>query len=249
MNLGDVGRLLRRNTKEHFPLILSVAAGVGTLATAYLTGRASFKAAEIIMLWEEEYGRSEDFKERLTERTKLVWKLYIPPTISAASTISCIIGANRVEVKKTLAAQTAFAVSERVYSEYRDKVIEEFGKNKDQSIRDQMADDRVKKTAPSSEIMISGTGNILCCELYTGRYFNCDMEALRKAQNDINQKILAHDYASLNDFYEMVGLSYTKSGSQFGWKAGKLMNLEFSTVLTEDGRPCLAFEYNHTEPL
>lgn len=249
MNLVDIGKLLRSNTKEHFPLILSVAAGVGTLATAYLTARASFKAAEVIIAWEEENGADDNLKERLKEEIPLVWKFYIPPAISAASTIACIIGANRVEVKKTIAAQTAFAVSERVYSEYRDKVIEEFGERKDQSIRDKMADDRVKKTAPSSEFVISGPGNVLCCELFTGRYFNSDMETLRKAQNDINAKVLGHDYATMNDFYYLVGLAHTTQGGQWGWKSDKQMNLQFSTVLTEDGRPCLAFEYNYTVPL
>lgn len=249
MNLGDVGRLLRRNTKEHFPLILSVAAGLGTLTTAYLVGKASFEAAELIKEYENDNGINPDKKERLMERTKLVWKLYLPAAASATSTIICIVGANRVEVKKTLAAQTAFAVSERVYSEYRDKVIEEYGERKDQSIRDKIADDRVKATEPSSEVIIAGAGNVLCCEMFTGRYFTSDAETLRKAQNDLNQKMLAHDYASLNDFYYIINLPSTSVSSQIGWKSGKLMNLEFSTALTEDNRPCLTFDYNYIAPL
>lgn len=249
MNLGDIGRLVRTNTKEHFPLILSAAAGIGTLATAYLTAKASFEAARIIDNYEELNGTSDDLKERLIERTKLVWKLYIPAGIATGSTIICIIGANKTEAKKTLAAQTAFTVSERVYSEYRDKVIEEYGRNKDQSIRDKIADERVKETAPSKDLVIAGPGNVLCCELFTGRYFNSDMETLRKSENKLNKKLITHDYATMDDFYYMVGLSRTTTSGQLGWRSSKLMELQFSTVLTEDGRPCLAFEYNYTEPL
>lgn len=249
MNLGDVGRLLRRNTKEHFPLILSVAAGVGVFSTVYLTNKAAFEAYDIIRDDEDLNGVIPDFKERLIRRTKLVWKLYLPAAASATSTIVCIVGANRVEVKKTLAAQTAFAVSERVYSEYRDKVIEEYGKHKDQSIRDQIADDRIKSTAPSQDVLISGPGNVLCCELFTGRYFASDMETLRRAENQLNKRLLTHDYATFNDFYYMIGLSQTTTSGQIGWRSSKLMELQFSTVLTEDGRPCLAFDYNYTEPL
>jgi hypothetical protein len=183
------------------------------------------------------------------ERTKLVWKLYIPAGISATTTITCIISANRVEANKTIAAQTAFAVSQRTLSEYRDKVIEEYGERKDQSIRDSIAEDRVKATAKESSLVISGPGNVLCCEMFTGRYFNSDMETLRKSQNELNARLLAHDYATFDDFYYMVGLSRTSSSSQIGWRSTKLMELQFSTVLTEDGRPCLAFEYNYTEPL
>lgn len=251
MNLGDIGRLVRTNTKEHFPIILSVAAGIGVVSTSYLTAKASFQAYERIMV-EESMNIGPDNrtnKERLIERTKLVWKLYIPAGLSAASTITCIIGANRVEAKKTIAAQTAFAVSQRVYSDYRDKVIEEYGAHKDQSIRDKIADDRVKLTAPSQDVLISGPGNVLCCEMFTGRYFASDMETLRKAENQLNAKLLAHDYATFDDFYYMVGLSRTTSSGQIGWKSNRLMELQFSTVLTEDGRPCLAFDYNYTEPL
>lgn len=251
MNLGDIGRLLRTNTKEHFPVILSAAAGIGVLSTIYLTAKASFQAANLIRDYEDTdpLVMYDDAKERLIERTKLVWKLYIPAGISAASTITCVVAANRVETKKTIAAQTAFAVSQRVFSDYRDKVVEEFGEHKDRSIRDKVADERVKNTAPAGDIMISGPGNVLCCEMFTGRYFTSDMETLRKAENELNAKILAHDYASFNDFYYMVGLASTSASSQLGWRSNKLMKLEFSTVLTEDGRPCLAFDYNYTEPL
>lgn len=249
MNVGDIGRLIRRNTKQHFPLILSAAAGVGTFATAYLAGKASFEAAALINNHEEQIPPSEDAKERLMERTKLVWKLYIPTAASAVSTIACIIGANRVEAKKTIAAQTAFAVSQRVYSEYRDKVIEEYGERKDQTIRDQIADDKVKATAPSNDILVTGPGNVLCCESFTGRYFASDMETLRKAQNELNARLLSQDYATFDDFYYMINLARTSSSSQIGWKSTKLMKLEFSTVLTEDGRPCLVFDYNYTTPL
>lgn len=249
MNLGDLGRLVRSGTKEHLPLILSVGAAIGTLATAYLAARASFQAAELIQEYEKDVGASPDPKERLIERTKLVWKLYIPTAASAVATVGCVVGANRVEVKKTLAAQTAFAISERALSEYRDKVIEEYGERKDQTIRDQIADDKVKKTAPETGVIVAGSGTVLCCELFTMRYFMCDAETLRRAQNDLNARLLGHDYATLSDFYYMIGLAPTSVSSQLGWRSTKQMNLQFSTALTEDNRPCLTFEYNYTEPL
>lgn len=249
MNLADIGRLLRTNTKEHAPIILSVMAGVGTLSTAYLTATASFVAADVIRRHEETRLMPDDPKELFIERAKLVWRLYIPSAISATSTIACIVGANRIEAKKTLAAQAAFAVSERVYSEYRDKVIQEYGERKDQSIRDKVAEDRVKNNPPAETMVIAGPGTVLCCEMYTGRYFHSDMETLRKAENKINARALMHDYATFDDFYYMIGLANTTTSGQMGWKSGKLMELRFSSVLTEDGRPCLAFDYNYSELL
>jgi len=247
MNLGDIGRLVQRTTKQHFPLILSAAAGVGTLATAYLAARASFQAADLIRISDAIEDPPDDPKERLMERTKLVWKLYIPSAISAATTIGCIVGANRVEVKKTLAAQTAFAVSERLYSDYRDKVIEEYGERKDQAIRDKIADDRIKSNPPG--VIIAGSGHVLCYETFTGRYFMSDMETLRRAQNKVNQMVLAHDYCTLNRFYDEVGLQYTAYSHDIGWTSGRLMELEFTSVVTDDGKPALAFSYSYTHPM
>jgi hypothetical protein len=78
----------------------------GTVATAYLTGRASFRAAHIIrneeVLYEvntENDGNSigvERFHHVSTsDKVKLVWKLYIPPVGVGLGTISSIVMANR----------------------------------------------------------------------------------------------------------------------------------------------------------
>lgn len=245
--LAEFGALIRQNIKEHSPAILSVMAGVGTLTTAYLTGRASFEASHIIEDYEAEHGHSSDSKQRIWDRTKIVWQLYIPAGIAAATTITCIVGANRLEARRVLAAQAAFAISERAYSEYRDKVTEEYGESKARSIRDKVAEDRVKGNPPPEVILVAG--NVLCCELFTGRYFQSDMETLKKARNELNARILAHDYATLDDWYYMIKLPYTSYSSEIGWKSGRLMELEFTSVLTEDGRPCLAFDYNYTKPM
>lgn len=246
--LTQLSGLIRRGVKENAPIILSIAGGVGVVATAYLAASASFKAANVIRFNEKDTGPASDRKQRVKERTKLVWKLYIPTGVSAVTSIACIAGANRVGIKKTFAAQAALAVSERAYSEYRDKVIEEFGPRKDQSIRDKVAADRVRDNPPSPTI-ISGPGNVLCCELFTGRYFTSDMEKLRRAQNDINAKVLKHDYATFDDFYYIVGLNPTTESSRLGWTSDRQMELEFSTTLSEDQRPCITFEYNYFKTL
>jgi hypothetical protein len=237
--------VLRSGVKRNSPIILSATAGVGVIATAYLASKATLEAAELIRETEKQrpkFINRDNKKDTAIDVTKLVWRLYVPTAISAVSTISCIAGANRIQSRKTLAAQAAFAVSERVYSEYRDKVIEEYGESKDKKIRDSMVEDRVKK---SGEIIIAGSGGVLCCELFTGRYFDCDIEALRRSVNELNKKILAHDYATFNDFYYMVGISQTTESGQLGWKSSRLMELEFTSVLAPNDVPCLAFDYNY----
>ena len=248
MNFGEFSNLFRSNVKHHSPLILSGMAGFGTLATTYLAIKATFQAAKVIDHYEELEGVSDDHKERFMDRTKLVWKLYIPTGTSAAGTIFCIIGANRLGTRKTMAAQAALTVTQQVYSDYRDKVIEEFGARKDQSIRDTLAEERVKNNPPKGDIVIASS-DVLCCELFTGRYFSCDMETLRKSENLLNKKVLTHDYATMDDFYGMIGLKQTTASGEIGWKSSRIMELNFTSVITDDGRPCLAFDYNYTTPL
>ncbi len=244
--INTASRMVKRNS----PVILSSTAITGVAATAYLSGKASIEAADNIRREELIREASSDSKERLKIRVKLVWKLYIPTAASGAVTIACIVGTTRVSNKRAAAAQAAFVLTERAYSEYRNKVIEEYGERKDQTIRDSIAEDRVKNnTPPSAEVLLTGPGNVLCCELHTGRYFASDMETLRKAQNDLNSRLLGQDSSSLDDFYWIIGLNGTSNSADLGWNSDKLMNLEFSTVLTEDGRPCLAFDYNYIRPI
>lgn len=250
MKINQFGSLLKTNAKHHSPLILAIAAGVGTVATAYLASKASFKAAKVIDEYEENEGVSDDPKERVKDRIKVTWKLYIPTAVSAGVTIGCIVGSNRVGTRKLLASQAALSVSQHLYSEYRDKVIEEFGSHKEQAVRDKIVEDRIKANPPpSAETLIIGDRDVLCCELFTGRYFSCDMETLRRSQNELNQKLFSQDYATMDDFYYMIGLKPTTYSGNIGWKVGKLLDLQFSTVLTDDGRPCLTFEYNYTTQL
>lgn len=247
-NLTQLSGTIGKGIKSHSPIILSVAAGVGVITTAYLTGVASYHAALEIKAIEDSVGTNSNRKDRVIERTKLVWKLYIPAAISTITTIGCVVGANKIQSNKTLAATTALAFTERAYSEYRDKVVQEFGVNKDQSIRDQVIADQIKESPPPAYI-ISGPGNVLCCELFTGRYFTSDMETLRKAQNDLNDRLLKHDYATMSDFYYMIGLAPTGVSSHHGWESTKQMALIFSTTLSDDNRPCITFEYNYTKVL
>jgi hypothetical protein len=51
-------------------------------------------------------------------------------------------------------------------------------------------------------------------------------------------------YVSLNDFYYEIGLRSTAMGDDLGWNIDKgLIELGFSTQLSEDGSPCLVVDY------
>lgn len=176
----------------------------------------------------------------------MVWRFYIPAAASGTFTIICIVSVKRVGGQKTLAAQTALAATQYAYSAYRDEVINELGEKKDQKVLARVAERQVHSAPPAA--LVIGSGPVLCCELFTGRYFNSDAQELHKAVNDLNAKLLKHDYATLDDFYDLIGLEQTMESGHAGWSSDKLMELEISAIL-HDGKPCLAFAYNYVKSL
>lgn len=250
MNLSELVDRTVSLVKSNTPEILTALGIGGLVGTAVLTGKASMAAARTID--REQYRLDHDkvpHELEPKEKIKLVWKLYIPPAIAGAASIACIIGGAKSSGRRTAAAVAAYSLTEKAFTEYKEKVLEQIGENKEQKIRDAIAQDQVTNNPPSKEVIIVGGGQVLCCELLTHRYFRSDMETLRKAQNDINALINGQYYVTLSEFYDIIGLPYTSISSNIGWDSDKLMELDFSTVISEDGEPCLAFDYNYTKPL
>jgi hypothetical protein len=242
--VNAVKRTLRNNSS----VILSSVAIAGVVTTAYLAGKATLEASKVIDEVENNAGTADDKRQRYKDRSKLVWKLYIPTAASGVVTIGCIVGSTHISARRGAAAQAAFVLSERAFHEYRGAVVEQIGERKDKAIRDEIAEKKVKANPPPATI-ISGPGNVLCCELMTGRYFTSQIEDLRRAQNTLNERMLKHDIASVEDWYDMIGLPPTQYSGETGWHSDRLMELDFTTILTDDGRPCLAFTYNYIRPL
>lgn len=234
MTFRDAVFKIERLARENSSSILTALGVSGTITTAYLTAKASFKAASVL---------AEEPPMDKKETVKTVWKLYIPAVTSGTLTIGCILGASKINARRTAALTAAYSLTEKAYSEYKDKVVETLGEKKEKKVRDDIAADRVAQSS-SQGVVVLGTGDVLCYEMYTGRYFTSDMETLRKAQNDINAKLVREMEATLSDFYYLVGLPQTSYSSYSGWKSEKMMSLDFSTHL-HDGKPCLAFEYNY----
>ena len=110
---------------------------MGTIATAVLTGRATFKAADLIEQETKIINTAVDEEQdpvylTKTEKTKLVWSLYLPPVATGVLTITSIIFANKISSKKIAGLTVAAGVSERALQEYKDKVVEKLGVRKDQ---------------------------------------------------------------------------------------------------------------------
>jgi len=250
LNLTEIVRTLGKTVKNNSPLILTAIGVSGVATTAVLAVKATPAALRDLKYhidyMELEYQDGGPEPKLLTnfDIVKLTWKYYIPATGVGIATIACIIGAQRINTKKNAVLVSAVSLSETLFKEYSTKVVEQVGVNKEQLIRDEIAQDRVNTAKPSSteQIIISGT-DVLCFDTYTGRYFQSNVEAIRKAMNDINQQCFNDMYASQNDFYTKIGLTAVAIGEEVGWNNENTLEVIFSTVLSENNQPCLAVSY------
>jgi Family of unknown function (DUF6353) len=231
--------------------ILTSVGVAGTVTTAYLTGRATFKAARILekeqlLVAAEETDNSNAPRVLTTfAKVKLVWRHYIPPFIAGVTTITCIIVANKIASKKIAALALSSAISERALQEYKAKVVQKLGEKQDVAIRDEIAQERVlQQPVKSGEVIIAGTGEVLFYDMTTGRYFQSTMEEVKKAVNKVNHELNNFMFTSLTSFYDEIGLPATTYSDSVGWNANQMLEIEFSTVLSSDGRPCITIDFN-----
>lgn len=230
--------------KSNSPEILTALGVAGVVTTSVLASKAGAEATKRLDPF------VESGKMPKKEKFKIVWTAYIPPVISGAATIGCIVGSSRASSRRTAAAVTAYSLSQQAFTEYKEKVVEQLGKGKDRKVRDELAQDHVTNNPPGSrEVIVTGKGHILCCELFTHRYFRSDMETIRRAENDINYMVNNSIFVYLDEFYDLIGLPATDISNNIGWDSDKLLELQFTTTMSEDGEPCLAFSYNYTKPL
>lgn len=255
MNMSNLIPNTSKVFQEKGPEILTGVGIAGVVTTAFLAAKAAFRAAYLIeddVVANLRAFPDVDYKPTFKDSFQLTWHLYIPAVVTGVGTITCVMLASRGNAKRTAAAVTAYSISERAFSEYREKVVEQLGKNKDQKVQDAIAQDYVTANPPpQGPILVLGRPEVLCCELHTGRYFECSVETLNQAKNEVNHWINTDRKATLNDFYDAIGLAPTDSSGKMGWTDEELMDLVFSHALTDEKspRPCLTIRYNYLKPL
>lgn len=244
INMAKFFKTAQKTISEHSPEILTGIGIAGMLTTTVLAVKETPKALKLIKA-----KKKTEQKDELTpvETIKTCWKCYIPAAITCTASIACLIGASSVSLKRNAALATAYKLSETALTEYRAKVIETIGEKKEETVRDKVNKEKIqKKPASKSEVIITEKGNTLCFDPMSGRYFKSDIERIRKAENELNKRML-HDmfgYVSLNEFYDELDLDHTEVGDTLGWNVSKeMIELNFSSQIADDGTPCIVIDY------
>ena len=233
---------VQKSMKKHSPEILTGIGIAGMITTTVMAVRATPKA---LLLMEEKKDEEETNTLTPIEVMKVTWKCYVPAAIVGGLSISCLIGASSVNFRRNAALATAYTLSESALKDYQEKVIETIGEKKEEAIRDSIAKDKVEQNPVASRgIIITDSGDTLCLDLLSGRYFKSDIDTIKKAINELNRQLLTDMYISLNDFYYEIGLDNTKIGEDLGWHIDDgLIEISFSSQLANEKTPCLVLDY------
>lgn len=233
---------LRMSAQKHSPEILTGIGIAGMIVTTVMAVRATPKA---LILIDNKKEKLKEDKLAPIETVKTVGVCYIPAAITGTISIACLIGASSVNLRRRAALVTAYTLSESALKEYREKVVETIGPKKEQSIKDEIAKDKIQKNPVSNkEVILIDKGNTLCFDTLSGRYFKSDKDKIDKAVNELNRRMRDEMYISLNDFYYEIGLSGISLGDMLGWNIDNgYIEPNFSYQGADDGTPCMAISY------
>lgn len=244
-NITGIIDSAKKTITAHSPEILTGLGIAGMLTTTILAVGATPKALRLI----EEKKNELECKDKLPpiETFKATWKCYIPAAVTAVASTACLIGASSVSLRRNAALTAAYKLSETALTEYRDKVVETVGEKKERLIRDKVDKERIESSPVNeNDVIQTGVGKSLCYDYYSGRYFQSDIEFLRRAINNINKGMI-HDpfgYASLNDLYSEIGIPGTALGEIMGWNVSRgLIKEDFGSQIASDGRPCIVMAF------
>jgi hypothetical protein len=252
-NLSKMVKNVQTAMAKRSPEILTGIGIAGMITTTVLAVTATPKAMRMLEverdLKKETSDQNEDVSLTPIETVKATWKCYIPAVVTGTVSIACLIGAGSVHAKRTAALATAYKLSETALTEYRDKVVETLGEKKEQVIKEKIDKDHIDKNPVSkSEVIVTKRGSTLCYDLLSDRYFESDIDKIKKAENELNAQIL-HDmcgYVSLNEFYDELGLNRLPDvGDDIGWNADRRIKIRIGSQIADDGRPCIVVAHEN----
>lgn len=244
-NVANMFKTVKKTAVKHSPEILTAIGIVGMISTTVLAVKATPKALEQI-----DAKKKEEKKDKLTpvETVKVAWKPYIPAIVTGVASTACLIGANTVNAKRNAALATALKLSETAFTEYREKVVEEVGEEKEKVIHEKANVERVNQQLIFYEdgVIHTGNGNTLFFEPISKTVFRSSRNSIEKAINQLNWDMSYGNepYKSLEDFLDAVKLPKYALGNELGWTTSKgMIDVVFTPSTTDTGEPCLSIEY------
>lgn len=232
--------------QKHSPTLLFGAGMVGVVATTVLACRATLKLEYVLDDAEKmeekivavdavnysEKDRQHDLTVLKVKTVIEVAKLYAPAVGIGILSIAALTGSHVIINRRNVALMAAYSALEQSYNEYRKRVVEDAGVEKDQEYRygnetreiavDTKDGTKIKhiRTVPAQGL--SGYARMFAPDTTnewqaTPEY---NMFFIRCQQNFLNDRLRARGHVTLNDAYDALGLDRTNDGMVVGWVKG-----------------------------
>lgn len=242
MSMTKILKSAEKFVTDNSPGILTGLGVAGTVTTAILAGKGAYSSALAIHTRNQARALAGEDLLDPKEKVELVWKEFIPAASVGVVTITAIIGANQIGSRRAAAIAAAFKISEQLSEDYKKKVVETLGLQKEEKMRSELAAEGMEKDPPPASMLVVVGSDVLFFDQMSGRYFHNQVENVKKAVNDINHKVNNYFCASLTDFYEMIGLDGTQFSDDVGWNTDELLDVTFSPTMVKD-KPAIAISY------
>lgn len=250
INFNLMANNIKNAVIEHSSEILTGVGITGMITSIVLAIKATPKAMDLIadaaMEKYEGADTAEDTELTKMEIVKVTWKCYIPTAVTSILSAVCLISSVSVSSRRTVALAAAYTLSESTLKEYQEKVIETFGEKKARTVKDAVAQEKVKKNpVDNRQVIITGNGETLFYDLLSDRYLTSNVETIRKSVNDLNLRLRDEMYLSVNEYFTEIGLSETGMGFELGWNIDKgYIDIDLSSAaISNDGRPCIVIDH------
>lgn len=237
--------------KKHSPTILMTTGLVGMVTTTVLASQATLKLEPIMDKMDENLAKvkrietaieNEEIVENLEydgkelQRVKVVIytrsaldiaKLYAPAAAIGAVSVAMIVGGHVQLNRRNSAMIAAYTALQSGFTKYRNRVVQEFGAEKDLEFarpKSVLVEHEDAETGEVSERFHVERGDL---SLYD-QYFDQTNENwaqqpeynamfLRVQQKWANDRLRGYGHLLLNDVYDMLGLPRTQPGMVMGW--------------------------------
>lgn len=206
MKTNAIQKFVKNNSSK----ILSVVASFGAIATGAFSALGMYSALKDLK-------KKEESNPHLSKKEKLFIALphFIPSFGFATSTIACIIGIDILNKKQQNALTSAYMLLSNSYREYRNKVKELSGDETDLAVVSEIA----SKNLPEGKI---SENKVLFYEAFSERYFESTMLDVMAAVYHYNRNFQLRQSASLNEFYDFLGIDRVEYGDHLGFNAEQM---------------------------
>lgn len=194
--------------KKNAPTILTGLGAAGVVTTTVLAVKATPKA--LALLEEAKEQKGEELTK--TEAVMVAGKVYIPAVLVGVGTLVCIFGANTLSKRNQAALTSAYALLDRSYKEYKAKVKELHGEEGHGEVVQAIAADKYNE----DKFEVDDDKQLFFDE-FSGRYFESTMEKVRNAEYQLNRELFMKSYATLNEWYDYLGMYPHELGDMYGW--------------------------------